>query len=59
MDVCTHPSGKSHVCQCGRNRNHSSLETGCERYKNVTQVDPHEESSPFVEVVEMPTKRTF
>lgn len=47
LDVCTHPDGRSHICRCGLNRNHSSLETGCRRY--TTHIGSDEESKvPFV-----------
>lgn len=56
--VCTHPSGKSHVCGCTLGTSHGSFQIDCNRYantQNVAKVDPTEESSHFVKVVEMPS----
>jgi hypothetical protein len=36
VHICTHPSGQSHVCQCGLIKHaHSSVQTACMRYSET------------------------
>lgn len=52
---CGHPGGKVHSCGCNETKSHRASVIGCAEFSDrpmvfVEQVDPQDESSPFVEV---------